>query len=265
MAIDFGLEGRVVLVTGAGGGIGSATALEAASQGASIAVLDTREEEAQRTAAEVDALGGTGRAFTVDVRDESSVEAAVDDIEASMGPIYGVVPCAGITMPCSAEEMPLEDWEAVIGVNLTGTFLTARCAARKMLQRNEGAMVLLGSIDSLGGQDGRAHYAATKHGVIGLARSLACDWGRRGIRVNVVCPGPVETPMMRKANAGLKGGGSVVDNLYLPRMPIGRLAQPEDEARAIVYLLSDYAAYITGAVMSVDGGMSTGYLSNFQA
>lgn len=258
MTLGLGLEDRVVLVTGAGGGIGSAVSLEVAAQGAKVAVLDSQSDNAESTVAAIEALGGTAVALVCDVRSEESMSPAIDAVEERLGPIFGVVTCAGLNLPGRADLMPIEDWDTVIGVNLTGTFITSRLAARKMLPRGEGAMVLIGSTDSLGGQDSRAHYAASKHAVIGLGRSLAADWGRSGLRVNVVCPGPVDTPLLHRNNAGL------IDELFLPRMPIKRLAQGSDQARAVTYLLSDYSDYITGAVLAVDGGLSAGYLTNFK-
>ncbi len=260
MTVDFGFNGRVVLITGAGGGIGSATALEASRHGARVAVLDANESAGQKTAELIKQNGGIAQAFVVDVRDEAVVESVTDDVEAALGPIYGVVAAAGITRPSPADKTSLADWNDVLGINLTGSFLTARAAARRMLERGTGgSMVFVASIAGLGGQAGRASYAASKHGVIGLARSLACDWGRMGIRVNVVNPGPVDTPLMRNAVST-----EFIETTFLPRIPLGRLAFPEDESRAIVYLLSDYADYVTGEIMSIDGGMATGYLSDFK-
>ncbi|AHH19831.1 putative oxidoreductase, SDR-family [Nocardia nova SH22a] len=259
MSVDLGLEGRVVLVTGGGGGIGQATALELARHGAVLAVVESQEDAGKATVAAIEATGGTACGFVADVRDEESMDAAVSGAESALGPIHGVVTCAGLAKPSPAESMPLEDWENVLSVNITGTFLTARLAARRMLPRGEGAMVLIGSTDSFGGQDGRANYAASKHAIVGLAKSLAYDWGPRGIRVNVVCPGPVDTPMMRSATAAT---GIVPEQLYLPRTPLGHLTSPLDQARAITYLLSDYSANITGAILPVDSGLTAGFLSD---
>lgn len=258
MTDGFGLQDRVVLVTGGGGGIGEATAVELALHGAAVAVVEEREEAASVTVAAIRAAGGAARAFVADVRDEDSLDDAVASVESSLGPIYGVATCAGVTKPEAAETMALADWERVLAVNLTGTFLAARLAARRMLPRGAGAMVLIGSTDSLGGQAQRASYAASKHAVVGLARSLAFDWGPRGIRVNVVCPGPVDTPLLRYATGRT---GIVPEQLYLPRTALGRLSRPVDQARAITYLLSDYASEITGATLPVDGGLTAGYLS----
>jgi len=258
---DFGLEGRVVVISGGAGGIGSAAAVELGQHGAKVALLDLRAEESKQTVEDVEAVGGVAKAFSADVTNEESVQNALDAVEAELGPIYGVVPAAGITRPARADQMPFEDFKAIVDVNLTGTWLVARAAAQRIIARGDsGSMVLIGSIDSLGGHEGRSNYAATKHGVVGMAKSLALDWGRLGIRVNVVCPGPVETPML--LNVFSQSG--ILDKLFYPRMPIGRLAKPADEARAITYFLSDYSDYVTGAVMPVDGGLATGFLSQIE-
>jgi NAD(P)-dependent dehydrogenase (short-subunit alcohol dehydrogenase family) len=248
-----GLQGRVILVTGAGG-IGGATAVEAAKHGATIALFDLRREALDQTVAAVEAVGGRAIGYEVDVTSEESLSSAIDDVEANVGPIYGVVPSAGMTKPMPAIDMPLDVFQKIISINLTGTFLTARLAARKMLPRGEGAMVLLGSVAAFGGISGRTNYCASKFGVVGMAKTMAIEWGPAGLRVNVVCPGPVDTPLLRGAVSQEE-----LETMFFPRMPIGRLAMPEDEARAIVYLLSSYSAYVTGAVLPVDGGLVAGY------
>jgi NAD(P)-dependent dehydrogenase (short-subunit alcohol dehydrogenase family) len=155
--------------------------------------------------------------------------------------------------------MPLEDWNATIGLNLTGSFLTARLAARRMMPRGNGAIVFISSILGVGGLAGRAAYSATKFGVIGMAKCMAIDFGPYGIRVNTVCPSPVEGPMLRAVytQEGL-------EDQFLSRNPLGRLSEPEEQAHAILYLLSDYSSYINGAVLNVDGGMSAGYMNDLR-
>lgn len=255
MSVNFGLEEKVIVITGAGG-IGHATALEASSHGARIAVLDSDQQALESCVQAVEDAGGTAAGYLTDVRDEKSIDTALDSVSEALGPIYGVVPTAGLTRPAPADEMPFEQWRQVMEVNLTGTFLTARCAAQRMIPNGGGSIVFISSLDGLGGHGGRANYTASKWGVIGMAKSMAIDWGRQGIRVNTICPGFVDTPLLR----AVYGDGSEL----FPRIPLGRIAQPEDQARAIVYLLSEYSTFVTGAVLSVDGGMSAGYLTDIQ-
>lgn len=256
MTIDLGLRDRVVVLTGSGG-IGVAAAAEMASQGAAIAFIDHDPDALAAAVAHIEQQGGRALGLTADVRDEDAIEIALERIETEIGPIYGLVPSAGITRPSPAQEMPTQRWHDVIDVNLTGTFLVARLAARRMLPRGRGAMVFLSSIDGLGGHDGRANYCASKWGVIGMAKAMALDWGRFGVRVNTVCPGPVDSPMFRAVF-----DQDEIDRMFIPRIALGRLPTLQEQARAVTFLVSDYAAGITGAVLAVDGGMSAGYLTD---
>jgi NAD(P)-dependent dehydrogenase (short-subunit alcohol dehydrogenase family) len=257
MSVNWGLEDKVVLVTGGGGGIGGAIATEVGRQGGKVAIVDASLAEASRAAEQTGLGEDRARPYEADVRDLVALEKVVADVEASLGPIWGVAACAGITRPAASVNMSAADWSAVIDVNLTGSFLTAQACARPMLERGEGSIVLIGSTNALGGQAERPNYAASKHAVIGLARSLAIEWGRSGIRVNVVAPGPVDTPMYRAVNSE-----EMVRITTLPRVPLGKLAEPEDEANACLFLMSSASSHITGAVLPVDGGLTAGFFTN---
>ncbi|GAA4540210.1 SDR family NAD(P)-dependent oxidoreductase [Pseudonocardia xishanensis] len=250
--IDFGLRDRVILVTGAGSGIGRAVALHAATQGARIAVVDFSEADADGVVTEIKEAGGTAVALVADVRAEAEVEAAVSRCEEVLGPLDGVVACAGISRPAPAESLTLEGWSQVIDTNLTGAFLTARIAGSRLLARG-GSLVVVSSVDGLGGHAGRVHYSASKFGVAGIVKSLAIEWGRRGVRVNAVAPGPVDTPLLRAIHSDEALAGGI-----LVRTPLGRLALPADQANAILFLLSDAAAFVTGTLLPVDGGLTAG-------
>jgi NAD(P)-dependent dehydrogenase (short-subunit alcohol dehydrogenase family) len=169
-----------------------------------------------------------------------------------------MVACAGISPPSAADVMPDEVWTRCLDVNLTGMYRSLQPVGRRMVQRQRGAIVTIASIDGLGGHAGRAHYSASKHGVIGLTRALAIEWGRYGVRVNAVAPGVVDTPLLRANIPPDHLQYAMVD-----RNPLGRLARPEEQAGPTLFLLSDAASYVTGSVMTVDGGSSAGFFTRW--
>jgi NAD(P)-dependent dehydrogenase (short-subunit alcohol dehydrogenase family) len=256
--IDFGLIGRVIVVTGGGSGIGRATCLLAARSGASVGVIDASADSAKSVAAEIERAGGKALAETLDVRDTGATEAAIARIESALGPIDGLVASAGVSRPQLAAPMDDEQWSLVIDVNLTGVFKSARAVGKRMLARGRGSIVLIASVDGLGGHAARSHYAASKHGVAAVAKSLAIEWGRHGVRINAVAPGVVDTPLLR-ANIPTEH----IEGVMLGRVPMNRLSSGEDQANASLFLLSDAAAYITGIVLPVDGGLTAGYFTNW--
>lgn len=256
--IDFGLKGRVIVVTGGGSGIGRATCLLAARSGASVGVIDASADSATGVAGEIERAGGRAVAETLDVRDSGATEGAIARIEATLGPIEGLVASAGVSRPQLAASMDDEQWSLVIDVNLTGVFKSARSVGKRMLARGRGSIVLIASVDGLGGHAARSHYAASKHGVAAVAKSLAIEWGRHGVRVNAVAPGVVDTPLLR-ANIPTDH----IEGVMLGRVPLNRLSSGEDQANASLFLLSDAAAYITGIVLPVDGGLTAGYFTNW--
>jgi NAD(P)-dependent dehydrogenase (short-subunit alcohol dehydrogenase family) len=207
--IDFGLQGRVLYVTGGGSGIGRAIATLGARGGMKVAVADAVGERAADVAAR-------------------------------------------------AEEMSDEVWLRCLDVNLTGMFRSVQPVGRGMVKRGRGAIVTISSVDGLGAHAGRSHYSASKHGVIGLTRALAIEWGRHGVRVNSIAPGVVDTPLVR---ANLPADH--VQYAMVDRVPMGRLSSAEEQAGPTLFLLSDAAAFVNGAILPVDGGTSSGYFTRW--
>ncbi|MDO9435956.1 SDR family NAD(P)-dependent oxidoreductase [Hydrogenophaga sp.] len=258
--MDFGLAKRVIAVTGGGSGIGRACAMMAAEQGASVMVGDFSRAAAEATVAEITQAGGRAFAAFFDVRDDAAVSKAFADGEGALGPLDALIASAGVGGAAPAESMSMAAWTQVLDTNLTGLFNCAQAAGRSMLQRGHGSIVAIGSGAGLGGMAERSHYSASKHGVNGLVKSLAIEWGRRGVRVNCVSPGPVDTPLLRQHWSQER-----LERIYLDRIPLGRLAHADDIARAALFLLSDAAAYITGVVLPVNGGLSAGYSTSYAA
>ena len=234
------LEGKTALVTGGSRGIGRAIALELGSAGASLVVgYRTGREEAEAVAAEVG-----GRAVQADVSDAASAQALVE----AAGDLDILVNNAGITRDVLIARMSDDDWRDVIDTNLTSMFYTCRAASRPMMKRRAGAIVNVSSIVGVHGNPGQTNYAAAKAGIIGFTKSLARELGSRGIRANVVAPGYVTTQLTDVLPEGAKAA-------MLSATPLGRLGDPSDVAGAVRFLCSDEAAFITGEVVLVDGGL----------
>ena len=249
----------VAFVTGGARGIGAAVCRQLAASGMAIAAVDTNLADLDAFAAELRAVGAAVLTGSVDVRDRPALDAFVARVEAELGPIEAVVPAAGLARSGPAEVMPAADWQLVLDVNLTGSFHTCAAAAAPMLRRGRGAICAISSITGRGGQPGRANYAASKWGLIGLVKSLAVEWGGRGVRVNAVAPNGVDTPML-----AIGVPPAFRDDVMLDRTPMGRFATPEEVAGVIAFLLSPAASYVNGTVVDVDGGLTAGYLTHRQ-
>jgi 3-oxoacyl-[acyl-carrier protein] reductase len=238
------LDGRVALVTGGSRGIGAAIARELARAGARVAVnYRAGREPAEELAGEVG-----GIAVAADVADAADVTGLVETVERDLGEIDLLVNNAGITRDTLIARMTDDDWAQVIDTNLRGAFLTCRAVSRKMLRRRAGAIVNISSVVGVHGNPGQANYAASKAGIIGMTKALARELGSRSVRANAVAPGYVATELTDALPEDAK-------QAILAGTPLGRLGRPEDVAGAVRFLCSDEAAFVTGEVLLVDGGL----------
>jgi len=244
--------GRVAIVTGAGSGLGRATALRVASEGAAVGCLDVAHAAAEQTAADIGAAGGTARGYRVDVADPASVRAAVDAVVGDLGRPSLLVNCAGVGKFANAHDMSYEDWSRIIGVNLTGTFLMSQAVLPHLLEGG-GNIVNIASNAGLMGQPYSAAYCASKGGVVNLTRALADEYLRKGVRVNCVAPGGMATPL-QQAFRQLPDGADPTLIAKL-RTPLGT-AKPEEVAALIAFIASDDGRYMTGSIVSIDGGLT---------
>jgi 3-oxoacyl-[acyl-carrier protein] reductase len=244
MADFASLDGKVALVTGGSRGIGAAVARELGGAGARVAVNYRSSADGAKQVA--DEIGGI--AVEADVADPASAAALVEQVEEELGDLDCLVNNAGVTRDGLIARMSDEDWEAVVETNLRGTFNTCRAVSRKMLRRRSGSIVNLTSVVGIHGNPGQANYAASKAGIIGLTKALARELGTRGVRVNAVAPGYIDTELTGVLPEDVR-------NAILGSTPLGRLGEPEDVARAVRFLCSDESAFVTGAVLLVDGGL----------
>jgi 3-oxoacyl-[acyl-carrier protein] reductase len=240
---------QVAIVTGAGRGIGHAIALRLASEGARVAVVSRTEQNANRTAEEINAeFAGLAKAYAVDVADHSAVKKLVEQIHADFSRIDILVNNAGLTRDGLSMRMSEEDWDVVIDTNLKGAFNFIQAVERPMIRQREGRIINIASVAGLMGNAGQANYAASKAGLLGLTKSIARELASRNITANVVAPGFINTDMTTVLTEQVK-------TMALGQVPLGRFGEPGDIAAAVAFLASAEAKYITGQVLTVDGGM----------
>jgi 3-oxoacyl-[acyl-carrier protein] reductase len=246
-------SGRVALLTGAGRGIGAATAQTLAAQGGAVVVADLDVGPAAETAAQIRAAGSQALALTLDVTQVDQIEAAVERTITEFGRLDILVACAGILRDNLLFKMSDDDWDAVIDTHLKGSFLVARAAQRPMVQQRYGKMVFISSTSALGNR-GQANYSAAKAGLQGLTRTLSIELGQFGINVNAVAPGFIETRMTRATaeRQGLDFEQMKVD--AAARTPVRRVGQPQDVANVIAFLVSDESSFVSGQIIYVAGG-----------
>ena len=245
------LNGRVALVTGASQGIGRACALKLAKSGASIALVARNQQKLDELAVEINSSGGRAFVHTADVENEDQIKAAFKAIVGAFGKIDILVNNAGITRDQLIMRMKRADWDAVLNTNLTSAYLCTQQAITSMLKQRWGRIINITSVFGQTGQAGQANYAASKAGLIGLTMAIARELGSRNITCNAVAPGFIETAMTSELSDELKQGA-------LKMIPLGRVGTPDEVANCVAFLASEEAAYITGHVLNVNGGMLMG-------
>jgi 3-oxoacyl-[acyl-carrier protein] reductase len=245
------VQGRIALVTGASQGIGRACALELASAGATVALAARNEGKLAEVVKEIEAAGGQAAAFALDIASEESIKSAAKEVLARFGKVEILVNNAGITRDGLMLRMKRADWDQILTTNLTGAFLLTQAVLSPMLKNRWGRIIQISSVVGRTGQAGQVNYAASKAGLIGMTRAMAREVASRGITVNAVAPGYIETPMTAALNDEQR-------TAMMAQIPLGRPGTDRDVAQAVVFLASDAAAYITGHVLDVNGGMFMG-------
>lgn len=253
------LKERVAIVTGGGSGIGRAICVNMAKEGAKIAIPDINLNGAQETADMIKREGGTGIAIKTDVTKKPEVQAMVFDVVGAYGRIDILVNNAGIDIKGAVTELEESTWDKIMNLNLKGVFLCAQAVLPSMIERRYGRIVNISSMAGKTGEPFTSPYCASKFGVIGFTQAVALEVGQHNITVNAVCPGPVETELIKQSvaqSAKLKGMGpeEFFQSFFVDPTPLGRIAQPLDVARAVVFLTSDEAEFITGSTLNVSGG-----------
>lgn len=251
-------EGKTVLITGGNSGIGAATALAFAAEGATVAIAARDEARSAEMVHQIENEGGRAVAYPCDVMEPADCEATVARCHAELGGFDVLFNNAGIIYrERTAPETTVEQWDATFAVNVRGAFLMSKHAVPRMVAGGGGSIVNNASYFGLVGGRGAAAYAASKGAVVLLTKSMALDHARQGVRVNCVCAGSVDTPMLQGEMEEM-GGEHAVRHLFEDKHPIGRIASPEEVARAVLYLASDDAAFVTGTALTIDGGITAG-------
>jgi len=241
-------EGKVAVVTGAARGIGQAIARRLAQEGADVVICDLQVEWLAETAGIVEGLGRKALPLAVDVGDSETVNACINEVVKVFGKVDIMVNNAGITKDTLLVRMSDDDWDAVLRVNLKGTFLFSRAVAKHMMKQRSGAIINIASISGVIGTAGQANYAASKAGVIALTKSTANELASRGVRANAIAPGFISSKMTDALSEDVR-------KQYLSRIPLGRFGTVEDIANAVVFLASEQSSYMTGQTLHVNGGM----------
>ena len=250
-----GLKDKVVIVTGGAGGIGSATCRRLAEEGAKVAIFDMNIAAAEQLAQDINQQNGQALAVQCDITDRNVVEQAVQQVEAELGPIDGLVNNAGWDMFKPFVKTNPQEWDKLIQINLVGMLNMHFAVLKGMVERNSGSIVNIASDAARVGSSGEAVYAACKGGLLSFSKTLAREHSRHNIKINVICPGPTDTALL----AGVTEGASNPEKLreaFTRAIPLGRLGQPEDLASSIAFFLSEDASFITGQVLSVSGGLT---------
>ena len=241
-------ENKISLVTGASQGIGEAITLELAREGAEVILVDVMQDKAEKVAEKIRSNGGRAAVYVFDVADLTQVTDAVEDILHKHGAVHHLVNNAGITRDNLLMRMKEDEWDAVLSVNLKGVFNLSKALVRSMIGNRFGRIVNISSVVGIMGNAGQSNYAASKAGVIGFTKSLAREVGARGITVNAVAPGYIATAMTEKLPDSVK-------KMFLDIIPLKRFGTPKEVAQTVKFLLSDEAAYITGQVINLNGGL----------
>jgi len=242
------MNNKVTMVTGSARGIGKAVALSAAKDGRPVVLIDVNQGGLDKTASEIHALGGTAFVGAVDITQKGKLLETLKAAEAQLGPIEALIHCAGVAIATEYADLSEDEWDKVIDINLKGVFLCTQAVIGGMTVRKNGRIVIISSMAGIAGSENAgAHYCASKAGVIGLAKYLSKAFCKYNVTINAVAPGPIETDMV-------KGLGEDKRQAMLVNMPAGKLGQPDDIANLCIFLCSDQAQFITGAVIEASGG-----------